>query len=249
MQQITSRDNATYKALRSPRQEGSALLEGFHLIEAYRERIGWPESLVVSESGEKTPEIQSLLSAYPGPVVRLTDRLFQTLSDLVTPVGLLAVISIPQVSEKMEGSCVLLEEIQDAGNVGSILRTAAAAGIRDIALSPGCAGAWTPKVLRAAQGAHFGLRIREQVDLEALLKKWQGTSIATVVKSGSSIYTLNFAGDVAWLFGNEGAGLSSVLIELATVRAEIPMIVSSESLNVAAAAAICLFEEVRLNKN
>jgi len=247
--QITSRDNPTYKALRTPRQEGTALLEGIHLIEVYRERIGWPESLIVSESGEKTHEIQSIVSVYPGPVVRLTDRLFKTLSDLVTPVGLMAVISIPIVSEKMDGSCVLLEGIQDAGNVGSILRTAAAAGIRDIALSPGCAGAWTSKVLRAAQGAHFGLRIREQVDLAAIIQKWQGISVATVVKNGSSIYTLDLHADIAWLFGNEGAGLSSTLMEMATVRAQIPMVACHESLNVAAAAAICLFEGVRRQKN
>lgn len=242
---ITSKDNLTYKALRSRRQEGIAVLEGPHLVQAYMERVGLPNSLVVSESGEKTKEIQTILTSYSGSVVRLTDRLFQTLSDLVTPVGLLAVIQIPPVSEKTEGSCVLLEGIQDAGNVGSILRTAAAAGIRDIALSPGCAGAWTSKVLRAAQGAHFGLRIREQVDLEAFIKTWHGISVATVVKNGHPIYALNLDSDMAWLFGNEGSGLSPALITSATVRTEIPMAASSESLNVAAAAAVCLFEEVR----
>ncbi|MDP2809641.1 MAG: RNA methyltransferase [Rhodocyclaceae bacterium] len=275
MKQIASRDNPTFKALRAlaedareQRRQGRTLLDGPHLVGAYLERIGLPELLLVSEAGEGEPEVRALLKTkfqrrlmpacgrYAGTksqsgddgarVLRLKDSLFRELSGVATPVGILAVISIPEApANPITGSCVLLDGVQDAGNVGSILRTAAAAGIREIALGSGCAGAWTPRVLRAGQGAHFGLRIREQADLAAITQGWRGISVASVARGGTPIYALDLSGDVAWLFGNEGAGLSPALAGAATARAEIPMAAGSESLNVAAAAAICLFEETR----
>jgi TrmH family RNA methyltransferase len=136
----------------------------------------------------------------------------------------------------------LLDAVQDAGNVGTLLRTAAAAGVRDVLLGPGCAGVWTPRVLRAAQGAHFGLRIREQVDLADFLENYPGNSVATVARAGQSLYALDLKSPAAWLFGNEGSGLAPALIAAARTRATIPLAAGTESLNVAAAAAICLFE-------
>jgi TrmH family RNA methyltransferase len=158
-----------------------------------------------------------------------------------------AIIPLPDtpLEEIITGSCVVLDGVQDAGNVGAILRTTAAAGIRDIVLGPGCAGPWTPRVLRAAQGAHFSLRIREQPDLVAVLKSYSGISVATVAKDGAPLFDLDVSGDVAWIFGNEGAGITDALAALATRRTTIPLAADTESLNVAAAAAICLFEGVR----
>ncbi|HEX8961371.1 MAG TPA: RNA methyltransferase, partial [Rhodocyclaceae bacterium] len=109
----------------------------------------------------------------------------------------------------------------------------------------GCAGAWTLRVLRAAQGAHFGLSIREHADLAAIVRDYPGLSVATVVGGGTSIYQLDLRGPVAWILGNEGAGVSDELAAAAKARASIPMASGSESLNVAAAAAVCLFEAQR----
>lgn len=127
-----------------------------------------------------------------------------------------------------------------------MMRSAAAAGIRHILFSKNCADAWSPKVLRAGMGAHFALHLHECADLAHWLNTWRGQSIATALHPDSRpLYTLDLRGDTAWLFGNEGAGLSAALQQQASTRAVIPMAGQTESLNVAAAAAVCLFEQVR----
>ena len=251
---ITSRSNPTVKALRAlsadareQRQQGRTLLDGPHLVAVYLERVGRPERLVASESGLADPEVRQLLAAVPAAdILEVSDGLFREISGIATPVGLLAVIAIPGSPPTLApGACVLLDAIQDAGNVGTIMRTTAAAGIGQIALGPGCAGAWTPRVLRAAQGAHFNLNILEQADLLAIVRARGQASVAAVAREGTSLYQLDLTGDIAWIFGNEGLGVSPALAALAARRATIPMAAGSESLNVAAAAAVCLFEERR----
>jgi tRNA(Leu) C34 or U34 (ribose-2'-O)-methylase TrmL len=107
-------------------------------------------------------------------------------------------------------------------------------GVRNVLLGPGCAGAWTARVLRAGQGAHFFLAIREQADLR---RRWRpaATSVATVAHGGTSLYDLDLGGPAVWLVGNEGAGLSAELVAAAKLRATIPLAAGTESLNVAAA--------------
>lgn len=251
---ITSRDNPAIKELRALatdarelRARQRTLLDGPHLIEAYRHQRGVPELLVLSESGSRNAEATTLIAAYPEvDVLQLPDSLFREISGVATPVGILAVIRIPEIGDQpIDGSCVMLDAVQDGGNIGTILRTAAAAGIREVLLGRGCAGAWLPKVLRAAQGAHFGLRIREQADLGRLLREYPGTTVATVAREGTPLFELSLAGNVAWVFGNEGSGIADDLVSLIGQRATIPIAADTESLNVAAAAAICLFEQVR----
>lgn len=254
MKAIASRDNPTFKSLRllakdsrEQQRQGRAVIDGVHLVSEYRTCVGLPQLLVVSESGEAHAEVQAALAAHAGvETLRLRDSLFAEISGAPSPVGILAVIDIPQaLTMPPTASCLLLEGIQDAGNVGTILRTAAAAGMRDVLLGPGCAGAWTMRVLRAAQGAHFGLAIREHQDLLATVEDFTGLSVATVAGGGTPLYELDLRGPVAWIFGNEGAGVSAALASAAKVRATIPMAAGSESLNVAAAAAVCLFEARR----
>ncbi|NWG30973.1 MAG: RNA methyltransferase [Rhodocyclaceae bacterium] len=254
MKTVTSRDNPKLKALRllladarKQRASGKSVLEGPHLVAAALDHGVLPDLVVVSESAVKNPEVLALIErAGQAETLCLPDALFRSLSELASPAGLLARIAIPAVpsapSFEITGDCLLLDAVQDAGNVGTLLRTAAAAGVRDVLLGPGCAGAWTPRVLRAAQGAHFGLRLREQVDLAAFLKGYPGLSIATVAREGEPLYALDLTRPVAWLFGNEGQGLSAGLVARALRRATIPLAPDCESLNVAAAAAICLFE-------
>lgn len=254
MKLITSRANPTFKALKSvaddvreQRRLGMTLLEGVHIVVAYRDKIGLPLQLIVSEQGATQLEIQALCDSLAAvETFLLRDTLFRELSELATPAGVAAIIPIPaSSSEPVSGSCVLLDALQDAGNVGSILRTAVAAGIADIFLGPGCAGVWTPRVLRAAQGAHFDLRLHEQADLGAIMAGFSGTTVAATAHDGEPLYRQDLTDSLAWLFGSEGRGISPSLENAAEKRVVIPLAQRCESLNVAAAAAICLFEEVR----
>lgn len=254
MKQITSRDNPTFKALhslvenaREQRQRRQTLIDGIHLLETCLQRGGRPQTVLLAESALDHAEVQALIAGLADiDTLCLKDSLFRELSGVATPTGIAAVIAIPEPSNALPtATCVLLDAVQDAGNVGSILRTAAAAGVHDVLLGPGCAGAWTPRVLRAAQGAHFSLNIREQVDLQAVLAQLSMPGIATVLEEAKPLYELDLKQPVAWLFGNEGAGLSPALQAAAKLRATIPLAAATESLNVAAAAAICLFEGQR----
>jgi len=140
---------------------------------------------------------------------------------------------------------LLLEDIQDPGNVGTLLRSAAAAGADHVLLSPQCAFAWSPKVLRAAMGAHFAVNIVERADLEAFLGTYRGTSIALTGRGERGFYELDLRGRVAFVVGNEGAGVSRAVMDACTIRARIPIAAAVESLNAGTAGAVALFEAVR----
>ncbi len=255
MKQISSAQNAHFKLLlklahssRARREQGCSLLDGIHLVAAYLHHVGPPEQVVVSCSGLDNPEIQNLLTALaPREPLVLSDALFKHLSTVETPTGVIAVVATPRpraAPAEIE-ACVMLEDIQDPGNLGSILRSAAAAGVRQIFLSRHCVHAWSPRVLRAGMGAHFMTQIHEQCDLLALAHAFKGKVIATSHRAGASVFDADLGGEIALVFGNEGGGLSSALAQAAHAVVAIPMQGKVESLNIAAAAAICLFERVR----
>lgn len=252
---ISSRDNASFKRLRelnesgrARRKENRTVLDGMHLVECYAARCGAPELVAVSEHGLEVPQVQRFVERHPDvPVLVMSDALFRDISPVDTPTGVLALVAIPPVPPlALRGkSCVVLDAVQDAGNVGSVIRSAAAAGVGHVILGAGCAQAWSPRVLRAAMGGHFSLHVHEHADLARALADYEGPIVATRLDAPKSIYQLDLCHPVAWLMGNEGAGLSPQASALATVSARIPMASHSESLNVAAAAAVCLFEERR----
>ena len=252
---IRSRENPRFKQLRQlatstreRRKAGLALLDGAHLIAAYGANGGVPEQLILSESGAQNAEAARLATRVAAnSLLMFPDALFNEIAQVATPTGILALIRTPapRVLPRTIERCVMLENIQDAGNLGSILRSAAAAGVSTILLSQGCAFAWSAKVLRAGMGAHFGLHIYDNVDLIAAAKRLAGPLLCASSHAAKSIYQADLRGPLAWAFGNEGAGLSAALTGVATERLRIPMPGGSESLNVAAAAAICLFEQVR----
>lgn len=252
---IVSRDNSQFKSLRKlafssreRRKAGKVLLDGAHLVAAHAERIGAPEMLVISASAQERPEIGALLSSTPESVCRiaLSDALFQELSPVDTPTGILALAAVPEIPLLPVPQCiVLIEAVQDPGNLGSILRSAAAAGAEVAYLSAGCADAWSPKVLRGGMGAHFVLPIREGVDLVAVARAFPGEVVVTSLQGNASLFDLDLAGMVAFVIGNEGAGVSQALRQAATRCVRIPMPGAIESLNAAAAAAVCFFERVR----
>jgi TrmH family RNA methyltransferase len=257
MKHITSRDNSLYKELKflatssqARRKAGRTLLDGVHLCEAFLQHVGMPAFCVVSDAFLPHPEVNGLVEQCAAGGVQcivLPDSLYQPLSQVENGIGLLFVVDTPsaQMPDVLKHSAVLLDNLQDPGNLGSILRSAAAAGVEYVFCSPGTAFAWSPKVLRAGMGAHFILKIFENVDLAALLQKAGIPALATSSHASERLYDVNLAQPVAWLFGHEGQGVSEELLRMATHQVAIPHLGAVESLNVAASAAVCLFEQVR----
>lgn len=252
---ITSRNNPLFRELLKlvhsshvRRKSHLVLLDGPHLVESYLRHVGMPRHIAVSDSGLESSEIVRLLSqAHTVEPAIISDALFAQLSPVATPSGILALGAVPQIPLQPADIrfCVLLEDIQDPGNVGSILRSAAAANADSALLSAHCAYAWSPKVLRAAMGAHFRIAIHEHVDLPAFVAVFQGSAVATDAAAAASVFDADLAGRLALLIGNEGGGLTPALRAAAHQTVRIPMAAGNESLNAGAAAAVCLFERVR----
>lgn len=251
---VSSRDNPSYKQLarlasssQARKQEGLSLIDGVHLVATYLERIGPPALLAVSESGSAHPEIAALLERAGCPALQLPDHLFGAISQVEHGTGVVAAVATPRpvLPEQLAGDCLLIEHLQDPGNLGSLLRSAAASGVRNVLLSMQSVYAWSPKVLRAGQGAHFALSIYEGVDLAAALPRLAAPLIATSSHAEVVVYDADLSGPVAWLFGNEGAGVSAGMLAQASLRVAIPLAVGNESINVAAAGAVCMFEAQR----
>jgi TrmH family RNA methyltransferase len=242
---ITSRDNPGFRALRAlaqnahaRREQQQTLLEGGHLVDEAIQAGVELLCLILAEDTEdrwwgELPDT---------PRMRLKPGLMRELSSLNTPPGVMAQMRIPHKATAPDPFVLLLEAIQEPGNLGALLRTAAAAGVDTVYFSHGSAEAWSPKALRGGQGAQFRLRIVEHADLLALAQKrpvW-----AALAEAKTPLYELDLQGPVAFAFGNEGAGLSPEL-QSCCRGFTIPMPGGTESLNVAAAAAIALFERVR----
>lgn len=224
------------------------MLDGVNLVTAYCQHAGPPEQIAVSRSGLGDPEIRAVLDAMPAvETIVLGDGLFRELSSLTTPSGILAVVRTPSAAGPLprSGACVMLEGLQDPGNLGSILRSCAASGVKHVLLSTDTVHAWSPKALRAGMGAHFALRIHEGVNLAAAARDFRGMRVATRPGAPCSLFDLDLTGDIAFLFGNEGGGLSRDLLAAADRVVGIPMPGAADSINVAAAAAVCVFERVR----
>lgn len=257
MPRITSRDNPRLveaarltASSRDRRKSRRCVLEGEHVIGVYLERGGRPHTLVVLDGREHEPGIARLVAAVPAvDVLHVPRALFAPLAPTSADVGIVAIVATPDAALPVPAAThVLLDGLQDPGNVGTILRTAAAAGVDQALLSRDCAAAWSPKVLRAAQGAHFLLTVVEDVDLLAWAAPFVaggGAVVAAVATGGADLYAANIARPWAVAIGNEGAGLSTGLAAAANVAVTIPMPGGMESLNAGAAAAVVLFELVR----
>lgn len=249
---ITSRDNAVFKQLkkladnkRERSKTGQTLLDGVHLIESYWQAFGVPELLVISE-GKSTLEAVDLMQQLADVHTTMFPTLmFAELTPVVNSTGILALVNVPKVKVPATVNfALMLEDIQDPGNLGSILRTALGAGVDIVYLSKGCTDVWSPKCLRGGQGAQFYLPIVEGVDIVESLKVFNGNSYAATL-AGDSLYDYDLTQPTAFVIGNEGAGLSKRAVDAADYQVSIPMHHKLESLNAAAATAICLFERKR----
>jgi TrmH family RNA methyltransferase len=254
MKLLSSRENSTIKSLHkwgthAGRRGQPVLLDGIHLCQAWLTHSGLPSLAVFDVARLDEPPIQGLIRQLPPALcVALTSHLIQGLASVEQGQGVIFVVSPPTLAlpDKITENCVLFDRIQDPGNVGTLLRTCAAAGIKRVFLSNGTAAAWSPKVLRSGQGAHFALFIHEHVDLSALIATLRVPLVATVLKDGQSLYSLSLPMPCAWIFGHEGQGVEAKLLARAALKVGIPHdAIAVESLNVHTAAAVCLFEQRR----
>lgn len=253
MEIIRSRQNPLVRHLikladnrRERLKSRQTLLIGTHLIEAALAASWIPERLLACEGQDDKPEVSALIAAAPCPVTRLSAELFQDIEQTSSTTGLIALVALPEQPPPFsKGCCLLLEGIQDPGNVGSILRTAVAAGVDQVWLTSGCADIWSPKVLRAGMGAHFLIPLVERVSVNDVLPKFAGPVVVTTLEQATSLYDTSLPRDMVLAMGSEGQGVSEELLSRANLRIHIPMAGPIESLNVAAATAICLFERQR----
>ena len=257
---ISSRDNALVKRFAAlsrsapaRKRDGMCLLEGEHLAQSYVERVGDLEILAIRDAGSNgvlTPA-QRALAQRAREAVIVAPALFDSLSTLTSPSGVLAIANLPFSSATATSGFVLaLDEVQDPGNVGTLSRTAAAAGVAQVWLSPGCAFAWSVNTLRAAQGAHFHTQVLEDVDLPVALSAFKGARWATLPRDigalkTASLFDTKFAANNALVLSNEGHGLSPNILPALSGGLRIPMEAGVESLNVATAGAIVLYSIFR----
>nr|WP_297353349.1 RNA methyltransferase [uncultured Caldimonas sp.] len=248
---VTSRDNPLLVRLRklahdasAYRKLGEAWIEGDHLCSACVQRGHPVLHAVASESGWGQRSVRELCGSASRQTV-IPDALFKSISGLESPAGVGFVVPWSADTAIEPGSAsVVLDRLQDAGNVGSILRSAAAFGVRQVIALRGTAALWSPKVLRAGMGAHFGLRLIEAVDLDAL-DALLVPLVATSSHTEAELHTTELPSPCAWVLGHEGQGVSPGLQERCAFSVRIPQPGGEESLNVAAAAAVCFYEGLR----
>jgi TrmH family RNA methyltransferase len=252
MKRITSEANPGYRRWlklatqpRAVRELGISIAEGEHLAQAVlAARV--PIEAALLRAGSRNDHLLARLPAEV-PQFELAAALFDRLGLVERGIGFALVFAVPpEPAGAAAGDLLYLDGVQEPGNAGALLRVAAAAGVTNVWAATGSAALWSPKVLRAAQGAHFALRLRESVDLSALQREFGGTLVATVLQDAVSLWSAPLPHTpIAWLIGSEGQGLSEAAAAAASVRVRIPLAAGVESLNVASAAAVCLFERQR----
>ena len=252
VERISATGNPTLKALRNLAQDNGAYrtqgrvwLEGDHLLRAAAER-GQPFELAVitEEAINLNAEWRALALRAPRVLV-VSAKAFESLSGLASAAQVAAVMRLPASSPlQARTATVVLDRLQDAGNVGAILRSAAAFGLRQVLALKGTAALWSPKVLRAGMGAHFGLSLVEGLDAAQVLALGLPL-VATSSHATASLPTAPLPQPCAWVLGHEGQGVSEPLLAGCALTVGIPQPGGEESLNVAAAAAICFYETAR----
>ena len=278
---LRSRDNPRFRAVveltrsaKARRGSGRTVLEGIHLCAAWAQHCGQPAAIVTTEAALADPQVAALVPPDHPDVLLLAGNLFSELSQVENGIGLAYVVAqpAPPLPARVADDTVFLDRLQDPGNVGTVLRSCAAAGIPRVITAPHTVGCWSPKVLRAGMGAHFVLDLHEGVTWALLAARLAVPGVGTSGHAGRSLYEQDLRGPRLWVFGNEGAGLDPAIApEVADVsggvpgkdrlpgRVEapaaaagpsvhliaIPQAPGVESLNVAMAATVCLFEQRR----
>jgi TrmH family RNA methyltransferase len=250
---LESKDNPKIKHLRGlieqnsyRKKQGQTVLEGTHLCLAWLHENKKINSIFTTEHALSHPDYERILAKYTGAVFVISESLYKDLSTLGTSLACLAIVDLPSSSQTLDfkADTLILENVQDPGNVGTLLRSAAAAGIEQIICTKGSASLWSPRVLRAGMGAHFSLQTFENVTLEEVLPQFQIPVYVTSSHHAESLYSKNLRKACVWILGNEGQGVSDYAVQHAQA-VSIPQPGGQESLNVAIAGSICFFEMVR----
>lgn len=250
---ISARDNALIKDLKrlaqdngAWRKQGRVWLEGDHLCRAVLARGLRPQLAVFSESFWPLAPEELARAAIKSVVI--SDALMMHISGLPSPASMAFVLDLPTTPEVLsDAPTVVLDRVQDVGNVGSILRSAAAFGFKQVLALQGTAMLWSPKVLRAGMGAHFGLRLVEGLAPDDLVTL-QVPLLVTSSHQGQTLHQTRLPWPCAWVMGHEGQGVQAALLERAAMALCIEQPGGEESLNVAAAAAICLYASASMAK-
>jgi TrmH family RNA methyltransferase len=254
MKPIESRSNPLFKQLykwqsSAGRRGEPVLLDGIHLCESWLAVKGQPQYAIFDLDRINEPGLKALIEKLNVEVcISMPGTLLRSLTSVDTDQGVLFVVQpkVNTVPLRLKDSVVMLDRIQDPGNVGAILRSCAAAGIGRVLAATGTAGLWSPKVLRSGQGAHFALQLHEQVDLISIANSLEMPLVVTTLEDAQDLFETQLPEKCAWVFGNEGQGVDPALIKKSDVRVRISHELGAiESLNVTAAAAICLFEQRR----
>ncbi|MCO8108012.1 MULTISPECIES: TrmH family RNA methyltransferase [Acinetobacter] len=250
---LESKDNPKIKHLRGlieqnsyRKKQGQTVLEGSHLCLAWLEQNRKINAIFTTENALKHPDLNDILDQYQGTVFVIGESLYKDLSTLGTTLACLAIVDLPSSSQALDyqADTLILENVQDPGNVGTLLRSAAAAGIQQIVCTKGSASLWSPRVLRAGMGAHFSLQTFENIQLEEILEQFKIPVYVTSSHRSTSLYVKDLSQPCVWILGNEGQGVSDYALAHAEA-VTIPQPGGQESLNVAIAGSVCFFEMVR----
>lgn len=220
-----------------------------HLAQA-AQAAGVPVEAIVLRQGGADAQVRSVLAGFDAAIDRyeLPAGLYDRIAPVEQGLGLLLVLPLPSASvpQGVAADMLYLDGVQDPGNVGALVRIAAAAGVRHVLASAGTAALWSPRVVRAGVGAHFHVGLHEHVGVEQLAQALRGEWLVAVAHDAPSLWEAPLAAPaLGWIVGAEGNGPSVQALALAQRRVRIPLAPAIESLNVAAAAAVCLFERCR----
>lgn len=258
MQVITSKDNEIVKSIKKLKekkyrdQESKFIVEGIKMIkEAILENANIDKIVICEECiNNGTIDKELLYEIAKEDCIYVTENVFNTLTDVTNPQGILAIIKKQSNEENIsynEDIIVVLDGIQDPGNLGTILRTVDSVGLSQIILSEKTADPYNPKVVRSTMGAIYRVNIiRSNNIIETLknMKKNKYEIAATYLNTNESIYDIDYS-KKAIVIGNEANGVSKEVIDLADIKVKIPMLGKTESLNAAVATGVILYEYVR----
>lgn len=252
MEVIRSRQNAKIKQIaklateaKARRQAGLTVVDGVSFVRDYVMKFGQPQLLLVDET--KQDRARAVLEL-AGDYTLVAPEVMKLISPVKTNAGVLAVVKVPTAPQfqSSDRSLILIDQVQDPGNLGAICRLALAVGISDIMLADGSVDAFAPSVIRASAGAVFDLNLYQKIDLAQLIAEHQDYQfIATSSHAEKNVFELDLTGKIGWLVGNEGVGVSPQLLKLATLTTKIPQSEQLESLNLAMATTVCLYEQYR----
>lgn len=255
---ITSKENETVKMLKKLKdkkhrdQENCYIIEGIKLVqEALREKAKIRLVVICDDCSTQEADFSSELKYEIARLecVYVSEKIFSSISNVVNPQGILAVVEKNEQSEIdfSDDLFLVLDDIQDPGNMGTILRTADSLNFKQIIISKGSSDVYNPKVVRSTMGAIFRIKIVESDDLVKLMKELKRHKIKVVTTSlqtDKSMYDISYD-KTAIVIGNEANGVRKEIQELADERVKIPMLGKTESLNASVATAVVLYEAMR----